>query len=53
VLAPGSSTKGDADKKNSKHTEQQIAFALRQAYRGAPVADFLPTDGVSEASSYV
>lgn len=39
--------------KKSKFTEEQIAFALRQAESGTPVADVCRQIGVSEASFYV
>ena len=39
--------------KKSRYTEEQIAFALRQAEGGAPVADVCRQMGVSEASFYV
>ena len=39
--------------KKSRDTEEQIAFALRQAEGGSPVADVCRQMGVSEASFYV
>ena len=39
--------------KKSRYTEEQIAFALRQAEGGAPVVDVCRQMGVSEASFYV
>ena len=39
--------------KKSRYTEEQIAFALRQAEGGTPVADLCRQMGVSEASFYV
>ena len=39
--------------KKSRYTEEQIAFALRQAEGGTPVADVCRRMGVSEASFYV
>ena len=36
--------------KKSRYTEEQIAFALRQAEGGTPVADVCRQMGVSEAS---
>jgi len=39
--------------KKSRYTEEQIAFALRQADGGTPVADVCRQMGVSEASFYV
>jgi putative transposase len=39
--------------KKSRYTEEQIAFALRQAESGQPVADVCRQMGVSEASFYV
>ena len=39
--------------KKSRYTEEQIAFALRQAEGGTPVADICRQMGVSEASFYV
>ena len=39
--------------KKSRYTEEQIAFALRQAEGGTPVADVCRQMGVSEASFYV
>jgi putative transposase len=43
---------GDEDMKKSRYTEEQIAFALRQAEAGTPVADVCRQMGVSEASFY-
>lgn len=39
--------------KKSKFTEEQIAYALRQAESGTPVADVCRQLGVSEASFYI
>jgi putative transposase len=39
--------------KKSRYTEEQIAFALRQAESGTPVADVCRQMGVSEASFYL
>jgi putative transposase len=39
--------------KKSRYTEEQIAFALRQAEGGTPVGDVCRQMGVSEASFYV
>jgi putative transposase len=39
--------------KKSRFAEEQIAFALRQAEGGTPVADVCRQMGVSEASVYV
>ena len=39
--------------KKSRYTVEQIAFALRQAEGGTPVADVCRQMGVSEASFYV
>jgi len=39
--------------KKSRYTEEQIAFALRQAEGGSQVADVCRQMGVSEASFYV
>jgi len=39
--------------KKSRYTEEPIAFALRQAESGTPVADVCRQMGVSEASFYV
>ena len=39
--------------KKSRYTEEQIAFALRQAEGGTPVADVCRQMGVSEATFYV
>jgi len=44
---------GDGDMKKSRYTEEQIAFALRQAESGTPVADVCRQMGVSEASFYL
>jgi putative transposase len=44
---------GDEDMKKTRYTEEQIAFALRQAEGGMPVADVCRQMGVSEASFYV
>jgi putative transposase len=39
--------------KRSRYTEEQIAYALRQAEAGMPVADVCRQMGISEASFYV
>jgi putative transposase len=39
--------------KGKRFTEQQIAYALRQAESGTPVADVCRQLGVSEASFYL
>jgi len=39
--------------KRSKFSEEQIAFALRQAESGTPVGDVCRQLGVSEATFYV
>jgi putative transposase len=39
--------------KRSRFTEEQIAYALRQAEAGTPVDDVSPQLGVSEATFYV
>ena len=39
--------------KQSKFTEEQIAYALRQVEGGTPVADVCRQVGVSEATFYV
>jgi len=39
--------------KRSRFTEEQVAYALRQAEAGTPVADVCRTLGVSEATFYV
>jgi putative transposase len=38
--------------KKSRFTEQQIAFVLRQAEEGTPVAEVCRKAGISEASFY-
>ena len=38
--------------KKSRFSEQQIAFVLRQAEEGAPVAEVCRKAGISEASFY-
>jgi len=38
--------------KRSKFTEEQVAYALRQAESGTPVADVCRQLGVSEATFY-
>jgi putative transposase len=39
--------------KRSKFSEEQIAYALRQAESGTPVADICRQIGVSEATYYL
>ena len=39
--------------KRSKFTEEQVAYALRQAESGTPVADVCRQLGVSEATFYL
>ena len=39
--------------KRSRYTEEEIAYALRQAEAGMPVADVCRQMGISEASFYV
>jgi putative transposase len=39
--------------KKSRYTEDQIAFALRQADSGTPVVDVCRQMGISEATFYV
>ena len=39
--------------KKSRFSEQQIAFVLRQAEEGTPVAEVCPKAGISEASFYI
>ena len=39
--------------KRSRYTEEQIAYALRQAEAGTPVVDVCRHMGVSEATFYV
>ena len=39
--------------KSSKFSEEQVAYALRQAERGTSVADVFRQIGVSEATFYV
>ena len=41
-----------ADMKRSKYTEEQIAFALKQAELGTPVPEVCRKMGVSEATFY-
>jgi putative transposase len=38
--------------KKSRFSEQQIAFVLRQAEEGTPVAEVCRKTGISEASFY-
>ncbi len=38
--------------KKSKHTEEQIAFALRQAESGTTVGEICRKMGISEATFY-
>jgi putative transposase len=39
--------------KKSRYTEEQIAYVLRQAESGTPVADVCRGVGISEATFYV
>ena len=39
--------------KRSRYSDEQIAYALRQAESGTPVADVCRTLGISEATFYV
>jgi putative transposase len=39
--------------KKSRYTEEQIAFALRQADSGTPIVDVCRQMGISEATFYV
>jgi putative transposase len=43
---------GDFSMKKSKFTEKQIAFALKQAEGGAPVAEITRRLGITEATFY-
>jgi putative transposase len=38
--------------KRSRHTEEQIAFALRQAKSGTPVAEVIRKMGITEPTFY-
>ncbi len=40
------------DAKKSKYTEQQIAFALKQAELGTPVEEVCRKMGISDATFY-
>jgi putative transposase len=44
--------KGGRDVKKSKYTEQQIAFALKQAELGTPVEEVCRKMGISDATFY-
>lgn len=39
--------------KKSRITEEQVAYALRQAESGTPVADVCRQMGIAEATSYI
>ncbi|AJX73871.1 transposase [Burkholderia pseudomallei] len=39
--------------KKSKFTEEQIAYALKQAELGTPVAEFCRKMGISDATFYI
>ena len=41
------------DVKKSKYTEQQIAFALKQAELGTPVEEVCRKMGISDATFYI
>jgi putative transposase len=43
---------GDFAMKRSKFTEEQIAFALRQAETGTPVAEVIRKMGITEQTFY-
>ena len=39
--------------KRSRYSDEQIAYALRQADGGTPIADVCRTMGISEATFYI
>jgi putative transposase len=39
--------------KRSRYSDEQIAYALRQAEGGTPIADVCRTMGISEATFYI
>ena len=42
----------ELEKKESRYTDEQIAFALKQAETGTPVAEVLRRMGISEQTFY-
>lgn len=52
-FAPGGLTQEHDPMKKSRFTEEQIAYALRQAESGTAIADVCRQLGVSEATFYV
>jgi putative transposase len=52
VFRPVEPSGKELDMKKSRYTEEQIAFALKQAETGTPVAEVIRRMGISEQTFY-